>query len=113
MKLRGADLREVHAKALDHLDEAGLSTTLVCVVRKGLNDHELGDIIRHGLSHPCVRGVTFQPIQDAGRNLDFDKAKDRIVLSEIRSAILNSSGAFGPEDIIPLPARPVVGSGAQ
>src|SRR5215472_9685886 len=38
--LRGADLRKVREQALAHLEEAGISTTLVCVVKKGVNDGE-------------------------------------------------------------------------
>ena len=51
----------------------GISTTLVCVIKKGVNDNEIGDIVRHALTYSCVRGITFQPIQDAGRNEGFDK----------------------------------------
>ncbi|MGB6476613.1 MAG: hypothetical protein WBF04_21395 [Candidatus Sulfotelmatobacter sp.] len=36
-------------------------------LKKGLNDHEIGKTIDYALQQPCVRGVTFQPIQDAGR----------------------------------------------
>ena len=37
-----------------------------------------------------MRGITFQPIQDAGRNEGFDPAKDRIVLSDIRRRIIEA-----------------------
>src|SRR3954452_11034655 len=70
--IRGADLRRVRERALDALEAAGISTTLVCVIRKGVNDHEIGDILRYAQSRSCVRGVTFQPVQDAGRNDGFD-----------------------------------------
>ena len=66
--------------ALANLEREGISTTLVCVVKKGVNDHEIGGIVRHALEYSCVRGVTFQPVQDAGRNLDFDKNRDRVLL---------------------------------
>jgi uncharacterized radical SAM superfamily Fe-S cluster-containing enzyme len=105
--LRGADLRKVREQALANLEEAGISTTLVCVVKKGVNDGEIGDIVRHALSYKCVRGITFQPVQDAGRNLAFDKNRDRIVLSDIRRAIAAQAGeVFAAEDIIPLPCNP-------
>jgi 7,8-dihydro-6-hydroxymethylpterin dimethyltransferase len=105
--LRGADLRKVREQALANLEEAGISTTLVCVVKKGVNDGEIGDIVRHALSYKCVRGITFQPVQDAGRNLDFDKNRDRIVLSDIRRAIATQAGeVFAAEDVIPLPCNP-------
>lgn len=105
--LRGADLRKVRADALANLEEAGISTTLVCVVKKGVNDGEIGDIVRHALSFKCVRGITFQPVQDAGRNLDFDKNRDRMLLTDIRRAIATQAGeVFTGEDIIPLPCNP-------
>jgi hypothetical protein len=53
-----------------------------------------------------VRGVTFQPVQDAGRNDHFDKSTDRIVLSDIRRRIVEDSGVFGEDDVIPLPCNP-------
>jgi uncharacterized radical SAM superfamily Fe-S cluster-containing enzyme len=105
--IRGADLRKVREQALANLEAAGISTTLVCVVKKGVNDGEIGDIIRHALSYKCVRGVTFQPVQDAGRNEGFDKNRDRMLLTDVRRAVAAQAGeVFAGEDIIPLPCNP-------
>ena len=105
--IRGADLRKVREQALANLEAAGISTTLVCVIKKGVNDSEIGDIVRHALTFKCVRGVTLQPVQDAGRNLNFDKNRDRMLLTDIRRAIYTQAGEiFGAEDIIPLPCNP-------
>jgi uncharacterized radical SAM superfamily Fe-S cluster-containing enzyme len=104
--IRGADLRRVREDALANLEEAGIATTLVVVVKRGVNDREIGRIIEHALGYACVRGVTFQPVQDAGRNLGFDKNRDRIVLTDIRRAILEQSDIFAPGDLIPLPCNP-------
>jgi len=105
MALRGADLRSVRRQALEALERNNISTTLVVTVKKGLNDREIPDIVRHALEWRCVRGVTFQPIQDAGRNEGFDANKDRIVLTEIRRRIAEA-GVFGLDDLIPLPCNP-------
>ena len=105
--IRGADLRKVREQALANLEDAGISTTLVCVVKKGVNDDEIGDIVRHALSYRCVRGITFQPVQDAGRNVGFDKNRDRMLLTDIRREVAAQAGeVFGPDDIIPLPCNP-------
>lgn len=105
--IRGADLRKVRGQALANLEAAGISTTLVCVVKKGVNDSEIGDIVRHALTFKCVRGITFQPVQDAGRNIDFAKNRDRMLLTDIRRSIATQAGeVFGGEDIIPLPCNP-------
>jgi len=105
MALRGADLAAVRIQALEALERANISTTLVVTLKKGLNDGEIADIVRFALQWRCVRGVTFQPIQDAGRNEGFDPKTDRIVLSEIRSRIAEA-GVFALDDLIPLPCNP-------
>jgi hypothetical protein len=104
--LRGGDLREVHDRALERLNAVGLSTTLVMTVRRGTNDGDIGDVIRHALAQRCVRGVTVQPVQDAGRNEGFDPATDRLTLTEVRTRILQQCDVFRPEDIIPVPCNP-------
>ena len=106
MELRGADLREIRRKALEHLNEFGISTTLVATLKKGLNDGEIGKIIDFALQQPCVRGVTLQPIQAAGRTEKFDPARDRLTLTEVRQRILDQSSIFAPEDVIPVPCHP-------
>jgi 7,8-dihydro-6-hydroxymethylpterin dimethyltransferase len=105
VNLRGADLRRIRLRALENLELHGISTTLVATVKRGVNDHEIGDIVRHALSWRCVRGVTFQPVQDAGRNENFNKETDRIMLSEIRRRVVET-GVFGEDDMIPLPCNP-------
>jgi hypothetical protein len=105
-ELRGADLRKVREQAIAHLNEFNISTTLVATVKKGLNDHEIGKIIEYALQQKCVRGVTFQPIQAAGRLENFDPKRDRYTLTEVRRAILNQSPYFQPKDILPVPCHP-------
>ncbi len=105
MALRGADLTRVRQEALEALERNNISTTLVVTLKKGLNDAEIPDIVRHALTWRCVRGVTFQPIQDAGRNDGFDPRRDRIVLTEVRRRIAEA-GVFALEDLIPLPCNP-------
>jgi hypothetical protein len=105
-ELRGADLRRVRDQAIAHLNEFNISTTLVVTLKKGLNDHEIGKIIDYALQQRCVRGVTFQPIQAAGRLEGFDSTRDRYTLTEVRRAILQQSSHFKPEDILPVPCHP-------
>ncbi len=105
-ELRGARLRDIRLRALEQLNRHDISTTLVVTVKKGLNDHELGEIIDFALQQPCVRGVTFQPIQHAGRAENFDPATNRLTLTEVRRRILEQSPHFKPDDIIPVPCNP-------
>jgi hypothetical protein len=104
--LRGADLTRIRRQALDNLERENISTTLVVVVKRGVNDDELGAIVDHALQWRCVRGITFQPVQAAGRFDGFDPGRDRVVLSEIRTRIIEAGTPFGASDIIPLPCNP-------
>lgn len=104
--LRGQDLRETRLKALENLNKYNLSTTLVVTLQRGLNDDEIGKIIDFAVKQPCIRGVTFQPTQVAGRTEGFNPATDRITLTEVRQEILNQTDIFTPEDILPVPCNP-------
>jgi uncharacterized radical SAM superfamily Fe-S cluster-containing enzyme len=104
--LRGANLVKTRQAALAVLDRYNISTTLVVTLKKGLNDDEIGDIIQEGLRHPSVRGVTFQPIQDAGRVEDYDPLLHRLTVSEIRRKIAEQSNLFTLADIVPVPCNP-------
>lgn len=105
-KLRGADLLELHYKAMEHLNKYNLSTTLVVTLQRGVNNHEIGKIIEYALKQPCVRGVTFQPVQVAGRNEKFDPSKERYTLTEVRKDILDQTNFFNENDLIPVPCNP-------
>lgn len=104
--LRGKDLTMVRKKALAHLNELNLSTTLVVTLQKGVNDDEIGEILEFALKQPCIRGVTFQPTQVAGRNEHFNPATDRLTLTEVRNKILTQTNIFTANDLIPVPCNP-------
>jgi len=103
--LRARDMVDIRLKALEMLEKYSISTTLVVVVKKGLNEHEIPDIIKFSRTYNCIRGVVFQPVEEAGRvnaHGDF-----RITLSEIRQIIIDDKeNPFSAEDMIPLPCDP-------
>lgn len=105
VNLRGARLSRVRQAALEALERVGLSTTLVAVVKRGVNDDEIAAIVNHALEWKCVRGVTFQPVQDAGRNEGFDGKANRMLITQIRREVVKA-GVFAAEDMIPLPCNP-------
>jgi uncharacterized radical SAM superfamily Fe-S cluster-containing enzyme len=105
-ELRGADLRGVRQQALEKLNRLGISTTLVVTVARGLNDHEMGHIIDWAVDQPAIRGITFQPVQVAGRVENFNPARHRLTVSEVRRKITEQTNLFRREDIIPVPCHP-------
>jgi uncharacterized radical SAM superfamily Fe-S cluster-containing enzyme len=104
--MRGATLSSIRRQALEHLNTLNLSTTLVATIQKNLNDDEIGKIIDFALQQRCVRGVTLQPTQIAGRLENFDTLNDRITLTEVRRKILEQTSIFNADDLIPVPCNP-------
>lgn len=103
--IRGIDARPTRLAALEKLEKNNISTTLVCTVKRGVNDQEINEIIAFARGWRCVRGITFQPIQEAGRSEDFGKT-DRFTLSDIRRNIVDGDNPFTDADMLPLPCHP-------
>jgi uncharacterized radical SAM superfamily Fe-S cluster-containing enzyme len=75
-------------------------------IQKNLNDDEIGEGIDFALKQQCVRGVTLQPTQIAGRLDNFDTTTNRITLTEVRRKILEQTSVFNSDDLIPVPCNP-------
>ncbi|HCW08953.1 MAG TPA: radical SAM protein [Cytophagales bacterium] len=104
--MRGGNLVSIRQQALEHLNKLNLSTTLVVTIQKNLNDHTIGEVIEFALKQQCVRGVTLQPTQQAGRLQNFNSATDRITLTEVRRKIIEQTNLFKSDDLIPVPCNP-------
>jgi 7,8-dihydro-6-hydroxymethylpterin dimethyltransferase len=102
-EIRGRDLREIKQRALDNCAEAGLTVTLVAAVERGLNDHELGDIIEYGLGHPAVRSVSFQPVTHSGRHVEFDPLQRLTNSDVIHQIAAQRPQWFQAGDFFPVP----------
>lgn len=101
--IRGRDLRDIKRRALDNCAEAGLTVTLVAAVERGVNDHELGAIIRYGIGDPAVRSVAFQPVTHAGRHLEFDPLTRLTNPDVIHGIVAQLPEWFRAEDFFPVP----------
>lgn len=102
-QIRGKDLRQVKQRALERCAEVGLTVTLVAAVERGLNDHELGDIIEYGLAHPAVRSVSFQPVTHSGRHLEFDPLQRLTNSDLIHGIAAQRPDWFQASDFFPVP----------
>jgi uncharacterized radical SAM superfamily Fe-S cluster-containing enzyme len=69
---RGADLRRIKADAVRRLSDAGVFTTLTMTASLGVNDDEIGDVVRLALDTPFVGGVSIQPQFGSGRSASID-----------------------------------------
>jgi uncharacterized radical SAM superfamily Fe-S cluster-containing enzyme len=102
-KLRGGKLLEVKRQAIANLQAARVPVTLVATIARGVNDRQIGDIVRFGLDNEFVRGVNFQPQAFFGRGTPRELG-DRVTLSGIRREIATQTGGlFAKSDIVALP----------
>lgn len=66
--LRGRKLMEEKERAIENCAGAGLGIVLVPVIAAGVNEDQIGDILKFAMARmPAVRGVHFQPLSYFGR----------------------------------------------
>jgi uncharacterized radical SAM superfamily Fe-S cluster-containing enzyme len=79
-----ADLVPVKQKVLENARKLGLdSIVLVVTLARGVNDKDLGDIVRYAVeNHDIVRCINIQPISMAGRARKEEMRKMRITVPD-------------------------------
>lgn len=88
MKLRNKAILDKKIKAIENCGKHGIGVVLVPTIVPGINDHQIGDIVRFGIEHaPTVRGVHFQPVSYFGRVKEVPKDEQRITLPEVMTAL--------------------------
>ena len=103
-RLYARDLRVEKHGALKRAQQAGLFTTLVPTVERGVNDSEIGELYRFALSLDNINGVTYQPVMDNGRyQHGFDPA-DRLTATGVLAELSRqTNGELLPSDFVGLP----------
>ncbi len=94
-------------KALENVRKARFSgIVFVPTVIKGVNDHELGDIIRYAAANiDVVRGVNFQPVSLVGMMPHNERKKQRITIpGVIKNIEEQTSGQISMKDFYPVPS---------
>ena len=103
LAIRGTDLRADKQRALERCAEERLTVTLVAAVEKGVNEHELGAIVRFGVAHPAVNSVAFQPVTHSGRHVEFDPL-ERLTNADVMKLVAAQVPEwFRLDDFVPVP----------
>lgn len=103
-RTRGARLWEQKLKCIENVKRAGLKIVFVPTIVKGLNDHQIGDIMRLALEYiECTSGISFQPVAFTGRISRHELEAKRFTLSDFAHAVKEQTGIADPyEDWFPL-----------
>jgi uncharacterized radical SAM superfamily Fe-S cluster-containing enzyme len=103
---RGFNALPIKLKAIENCRKAGLtSVSLVPTLAKGVNDDQVGDIIRFAVNNmDTVKGINFQPISFAGRINKEERMEKRVTIPYLFDLIEEqTSGAITAEDFYPVP----------
>ncbi len=103
------NLFDVKLRAIENLHAAGIDVVLVVTVIKGVNDDQVGDIVKFAIQNADkITVVSFQPVSFTGRDEDIAddvRARQRYTLSHLAHDVKAQTGATEPlRDWFPLSA---------
>jgi hypothetical protein len=103
VRMRGKRLLDAKKRAIHACAEHNIGVVLVPTIIPGVNDHNVGHILKQALAwSPVVRGVHFQPISYFGRYPAQPSDEDRITLPDLMRAVeTQSKGQFQVESFRP------------
>jgi uncharacterized radical SAM superfamily Fe-S cluster-containing enzyme len=106
--LRGAgDQRAAKQKALDNLKKAGVRTTIVSTVARGVNDDQIGECVKLLYENDFILSLTFQPAAFTGYGGEHfaphDPTNVVTIPDIVNSADTQTGGLLKKSDFLPLP----------
>jgi 7,8-dihydro-6-hydroxymethylpterin dimethyltransferase len=103
-RTRGERLWEQKLQCIENVKKAGLKIVFVPTIVKGINDHQIGDIVRLALEYiECTSGISFQPVAFTGRIAKHELENKRFTLSDFAHAVHQQTGIADPyQDWFPL-----------
>ncbi|MCE5311178.1 MAG: radical SAM protein [Acidobacteriales bacterium] len=104
MRTRGEALWEKKLKVIENCKKADLKIVFVPTVVKGLNDHQVGDILRLALDNiEVLSGISYQPVAFTGRIARHELEEKRYTLTDLAKDISEQTGMTDTyEDWFPL-----------
>lgn len=99
---RGRNLLEIKQQAIESIRRAGLKVVYVPTIARGVNDDQVGPILRFALDHLDVSsGISFQPIALTGRVEAADVRRLRYTLPDLARDIESQTGLLTMNDWYP------------
>ncbi|MEW6366227.1 MAG: tetraether lipid synthase Tes [Acidobacteriota bacterium] len=92
-RTRGEELAAAKLKCIENVKAVGLKIVFVPTIVKGVNDHQIGDIIRLALQNiECISGISFQPVAFTGRIARRQREAMRFTLSDLARCVEEQTG---------------------
>ncbi|MBI2342011.1 MAG: radical SAM protein, partial [Deltaproteobacteria bacterium] len=106
LNMRAEDVLEIKLKTVEACRETGLKIVLVPTVIKGINDDQVGEIVKFACENAdVVTGVSFQPVCFTGRISEKDRLNKRYTITHLAKDIAAQTDNLMPlENWFPLSA---------
>jgi uncharacterized radical SAM superfamily Fe-S cluster-containing enzyme len=103
-KVRGEALLEKKLRAIENCRKVGIKICLVPTIVKGINDDQIGDIVRVALKNiDVVSSISFQPVTFTGRINRHELAEKRFTLADLAHSVSDQTGLTDThKDFFPL-----------
>jgi uncharacterized radical SAM superfamily Fe-S cluster-containing enzyme len=106
--LRGpGDHTKARTKTLQNLERAGVRTTIVSTVAKGVNDQQIGECVRLLFDNDFILSLMFQPAAFTGYGgrhfLPHDPLNTLTIPDVVRAIEAQTEGVLKESDFMPLP----------
>ncbi|MGA2328160.1 MAG: tetraether lipid synthase Tes [Bryobacteraceae bacterium] len=99
MRTRGESLLAQKLECIENARKAGMKICFVPTIVKGVNDHQIGDIIRLALDNiDVVSAISFQPVAFTGRISRKELEAKRLTMSDVAHAVHQQTGICDPYD---------------
>jgi len=104
LAIRGRkDLLPIKLRALERMQREDLLVVLVPAIERGINEHEIGEIVKFGIKHPAVFGIHFQTAFRAQRHIPADPLTRMTIPDILHSMEEQSDGLLKLSDFVPVP----------
>ena len=88
LKIRNRDLLSTKLEAIENCRKVDLGIVLVPTLIKGINDQQVGDIIKFAVNNlDIIRGINFQPVSFAGRTPADEVEEQRVTIPDFEKLV--------------------------
>jgi len=93
LRIRGRRLLDPKLRAIENVRKAGMKICFVPTIVKGVNDHQIGDILRLALENiDVVSAISYQPVSFTGRIARHELEAKRFTLSDLAHEVSRQTG---------------------
>jgi hypothetical protein len=93
LRTRGRALLDTKMRVIENCRATGMKIVFVPTIVKGINDHQIGDIVRCAIENvDTVSGISFQPVAFTGRIAKHELLAKRFTLADLARCVSEQTG---------------------